>query len=203
MSTFSKSRLEALSDGVFAIAMTLLVLELKVPALPKGSAPAEIWAALGHDALGFLGFAMSFLLAGYFWILQHEVFRQLKDADRRLAPLTLFYLLFVSLLPFSTSMLTHFGLRDQVALIWYLGNFWVLSALLALKWRVARASASLHEVSIDRVQRVSERMMYAMPFVLLIPIAAVFVAPAAAIRFLWISMIVTGFIARRRVARAA
>jgi len=64
---FSKARLEMLCDGIFAIAMTLLVLELKVPNLPRRAESAEIWHALREHALPFLGVALTFILASTFW----------------------------------------------------------------------------------------------------------------------------------------
>ena len=60
---FSKARVETLCDGVFAIAMTLLVLELRVPDLPKPVVTADMWRALGSLRLGFFAYGLSFMLA--------------------------------------------------------------------------------------------------------------------------------------------
>lgn len=67
---FLKHRAEALSDGIFAIAMTLLVLDIKVP---LGS-DAPLSTALGRESHAWISFAISFLLAGIFWMHQHRVF---------------------------------------------------------------------------------------------------------------------------------
>jgi uncharacterized membrane protein len=128
---FSKARTEMLCAGIFAIAMTLLVLELKVPELPRAAAPSEILRALREHSLAFVGFVMTFILAGQLWILHHQFFHHLKHASRALALLTIPYLMFVSLLPFSTSMLTSFSLRSPVGLAFYFGNQLALAVLLA------------------------------------------------------------------------
>jgi uncharacterized membrane protein len=72
--SFSKARLEMLCDGIFTVAMTLLVLELKAPALPRHSEPAVIWHALREDRLSFLGFVLTFILAGASWLAHHRIF---------------------------------------------------------------------------------------------------------------------------------
>ena len=142
---FSKVRLETLCDGIFAIAMTLLVLELKPPELPRHAATADIWHALREHGLAFMGFALSFLLAGQFWILHHISFNYLRHANRALAILTIPFLMFVSLLPFSTSMLTAFGLRSPVGLGFYLGNQFMLATFLAAQWLMAKRQGLLIE----------------------------------------------------------
>ncbi len=68
---FSKARLEMLCDGIFAIAMTLLVLELKPPDVGRYASSAEILAGLREHVPPIVGFVMSFILAGQFWLLHH------------------------------------------------------------------------------------------------------------------------------------
>src|SRR2546421_11750263 len=93
------SRLEAFSDGVFAIAITLLVLELHVPtgheALVKG---------LEHEWPRYLGYFVSFAFIGGGWVAHRTPTRVLKAADSDLMRLNLILLLFVSFLPFSTAI---------------------------------------------------------------------------------------------------
>lgn len=113
---FSKERIEMLCDGVFAIAVTLLVLELKAPDLPRGAASAEIWHALREHGPSFLGFALTFILAGQFWVVHHVVFHYLTHAARATALLSVVMLMFVSLLPFSASMFVAFGPRQPVGM---------------------------------------------------------------------------------------
>src|SRR4026207_2279211 len=98
--TFSKVRIELLCDGVFAIAMTLLVLELKVPELDKHASAVEIWSALRGQGPDLFGYFLTFALAGQFWMLHHVLFHYLTHATRALALLSILMLMFVALLPF-------------------------------------------------------------------------------------------------------
>ena len=68
---FTKNRIEALSDGVFAITMTLLVLDLKVP---DATAPSLLGAAIRHGGHAWFSFLVTFCIASIFWTLQHRVF---------------------------------------------------------------------------------------------------------------------------------
>lgn len=177
---FSKERLEMLCDGIFAIAMTLLVLELKPPNLPRQAASAEIWHALREHGLAFVGFVLSFLLAGQFWILHHVSFNYLRKANRALALLTIPFLMFVSLLPFSTSMLTSFGLRNPVALIVYFGNQFMLAALLAAQWLLARRQGLQTESDGSQKRRRFDLVIRFQPLTFAVAIAVVFIAPGQA-----------------------
>jgi uncharacterized membrane protein len=97
------SRLEAFSDGVFAIAITLLVLELHVP-----TGREALVAALGHEWPRYLGYFVSFTFIGGVWIAHSNMTRFIKVADPALMRLNLTLLLFVSFLPFTTAIVaTH------------------------------------------------------------------------------------------------
>ena len=102
------TRLEAFSDGVFAVAITLLALDLRPAA---GRTLAE--QLTSHDALArYAAYTVSFLVIGIIWVNHHEVFRQLARADRVLLFLNLLLLLFVAAIPFPTAVLAeHLGGR--------------------------------------------------------------------------------------------
>jgi len=178
---FSKARLEMLCDGIFAIAMTLLVLELKPPELPHTATTTEILHALREHGLAFTGFVLSFLLAGLFWILHHISFNYLRHANRALAMLTIPFLMFVSLLPFSTSMLTAFGLRNPVGLTFYLGNQFMLAALLAAQWLVAKRYGLLTESDGSAKRRRFELMICSQPISFAVATLVVFIVPRQAL----------------------
>ncbi|MGH9524452.1 MAG: TMEM175 family protein, partial [Terriglobales bacterium] len=125
---FLKHRVEALSDGVFAIAMTLLILDLKVPMGNEG----PLSAALARDSHGWVSFAVSFLLAGVFWMHQHRVFEAAAHWSKANLLLTFVFLGFISTLPFSTSLWGH-HLRDPLALTIYFGNQFVLALVLVIQ----------------------------------------------------------------------
>ena len=156
---FSKARIEMLCDGVFAIAMTLLVLELKVPELPKPLTSATIWHALGEHRLGFFAYFLSFMLGGSFWIQHHVLFHYLAHATRKLAMLNLFFLMFVSLLPFTTSVFAHYG---PSGFVFYFGNQFILGLLLAAQWWLATRTRLLRSGD-DVNRRRFATMLVALP----------------------------------------
>jgi TMEM175 potassium channel family protein len=194
---FSKARLEMLCDGIFAIAMTLLVLELKVPDVPRTAPSIEIWHGLGERGPAFAGFALTFVLAGNFWLLHHQFFHYLRRANRPLALLTIPYLMFVSLLPFSTSMLTAFSLKSPVGLAFYFGNQCMLGLLLAIQWLVAGREGLL--TAGDASKREAFGLVITLqPFSFALSFVLAFIAPGQAMTFLAITQAAIAGAARRR-----
>ena len=133
----SKHRVEALSDGLFAIVMTLLVLELKVPELPRSTPDYQILARLRELGPSFFTFFLTFVLSAVFWFLHHLVSQFTRHLTRGLIFLNLIFLMFVSLLPFSAGMLGRF-LHSQVAACIYYGNQFVIGTALFIQWEYAR-----------------------------------------------------------------
>src|SRR5512140_2005213 len=138
----SKHRMEALADGVFAIAMTLLVLELKIPDLPSTASGSEIWHAIRHEGPVFFSFLITFILSGAFWYLHQSLLRLLTELRGSLLAWNILFLMFVSLLPFSTGLLGRF-LTHSFAQEVYFGNQFALGMLLVLQWRAARAKGMI------------------------------------------------------------
>lgn len=129
------ARIEALSDGVFAIALTLLVLEIKVPEANVHS-EAGLWYVFKELSPKFLSYFLSFMTMGIFWTGQALQLSYLEKYDRNLNWNTLFFLLFVSLLPFTTAFLgqyTHF----KIAIGMYWLNIFLLGLLLYIHWNYA------------------------------------------------------------------
>lgn len=100
------SRIVAFSDGVFSIAITLLVLELK---LPPHLADGEIWHALGEQHEKFLAYGISFAVIARFWFVHHSFFGEVKAFNSRLIGLNMFYLAWIVLIPFSSQVLGEYG----------------------------------------------------------------------------------------------
>lgn len=147
----SIERLAALSDGVFAVAMTLLVLDLKVPAAEAIESDSALLAALGVLAPRLLIYLMSFLTLGIFWVGQQTQLSQFAQSDRHLTWIHLVFLFAVSLMPFSTSLMAeHIGLR--VALLLYWLNILVLGSLLFASWRYA-LGAGIAKGTLPAVER--------------------------------------------------
>ena len=101
---FSTRRLEALTDGVFAIAMTLLVLDLKVENLGEAATNQQLWEALAGMQSNLISFIVSFLLLGSMWAVHVRQFEYIKQADRRFTMINTLRLLAVVFMPFTTSL---------------------------------------------------------------------------------------------------
>lgn len=140
----SVERLAALSDGIFAVAMTLLVLDLRVPAAETVQSERDLWhvlAALGPRLLIFL---MSVMTLGIFWVGQQTQLNPFARADRNLAWIHISFLCAVSLTPFSTSLLAEF-IHYRAALLVYWFNIFLLGLTLYWSWRYATRARLLSD----------------------------------------------------------
>ena len=122
-------RLKALADGVFAVAMTLLVLELVVPQI-RDPSNQELTHALLSTWPKFLAYVLSFLIAGIFWLVHHAIFDAIKHYDSTLAWINILFLLLVALIPFTTSLLGEYFLQKTSTIVYgahllllFLGGF--------------------------------------------------------------------------------
>jgi len=129
-------RLAALSDGIFAVAMTLLVLDLRVPAAELVQSEHDLWRALGALAPRLVMYMMSFLTLGIFWVGQQTQLNHLARSDRHLTWIHLAFLLAVTVTPFSTTLLAEHS-RYRVALLTYWGNIVFLGSVLYGSWGYA------------------------------------------------------------------
>jgi len=135
----SLEHLTALSDGVFAVAMTLLVLDLRVPVSTAATAYSEhgLWRALLAMGPSFAAYLLSFTMLGTFWLAQHTLLGILGRCDRTLSWISLGFLFVVSLLPFSAALLAHYvHLRLAVGVYWL--NILLLGAGLEAAARYGR-----------------------------------------------------------------
>ncbi len=107
MSDSTTVRLEAFSDGVFAIAITLLVLEIKVPSAADLSQVTGLWNALAERWPSYVGFVASFFIVGVMWANHHALFEYIRWVDRRMLLANLFLLMGVSFLPYPTAVLAQ------------------------------------------------------------------------------------------------
>ena len=98
------TRLEAFSDGVIAIIITIMVLELKLPDLNKDSSTFDIMKLLGHLLPYFITYAFSFMMIGIFWTNHHHMFHLLEKADIHLLWQNFIFLFLLSLIPFATAI---------------------------------------------------------------------------------------------------
>jgi uncharacterized membrane protein len=127
-------RLEAFSDGVFAIAITLLVLEIAVP----GEHTGGLAHALAAQWPTYLAYAVSFFIIGIIWINHHAVFSVFERADRTLLMLNLLLLAWVALIPWPTSLIATYmregGEDEQVAALVYAGTMAGMGITFSALW---------------------------------------------------------------------
>ena len=155
----SKGRMEALTDGIFAIAMTLLVLELKIPDLPKSVASSELLHKIGEEGPAFFSFLFSFMYCGLLWVMHHLAMHFVRHLQLALVWLNLLFLMSISTMPFSCAMLGHF-LRSRAAEEIYFGNTLVAAALLALQWLVAKKRGLINEDDPHASRLMGQRVMF-------------------------------------------
>jgi TMEM175 potassium channel family protein len=200
-SSWNKARIEALSDGIFAIVMTLLVLELKVPDLPRDVSGAELWRAVAAHGFTFFSFYLTFALAGLFWFWHHVTFHYISHVDGTIVWINLAFLMFVSLLPYSTAMLGAFTLHQPVSLGFYFGNQLALGLLLNAQWQYARARGLVTDRNAFIVRRF-ERSILAQPVACAGALAVLFVSPRRSFVVFAVLQGVGAMIARVRAAKA-
>ena len=134
----SIDRLQVLADGVFAVAMTLLVLDLRLPDV-EANGNRALWDQLLDLGPQLAAYLLSFTMLGTFWLAQHTFLERCRRSDRMLAWATLTFLFFVSTLPFSASTLAeHVHLSLAVGLYW--AN--LLGLGLALGWQIWHADSA-------------------------------------------------------------
>jgi uncharacterized membrane protein len=132
----SVERLAALSDGIFGVAMTLLLLDLRVPAKELIHSDADLRGALLLLCPQLLVYLMSFITLGIFWVGQQTQLNNLAKSDRHLTWIHLAFLFPVTILPFSTRLLAEF-ITYRTALLAYWLNILLLGVLLYCCWERA------------------------------------------------------------------
>lgn len=152
----SVERVAALSDGVFAVAMTLLVLDLRAPASEAIHSDQGLWTALLGLAPKLVMYMMSFLTLGIFWVGQQSQLNHLKRTDRGLSWIHLLFLFAVSITPFSTTLLAEFMVY-RTALLFYWLNILLLGSALYASWVCALNSGLVKEDLPKEVSRAIKR----------------------------------------------
>jgi len=137
-----KNRIEALSDGVFAIVMTLLILELRVPDLPPNAPNVAVTPALLALWPKFASYIVTFVSLGFFWLAHHVMYHAILGTDRVLLWLNIIFFMFVSLLPFSTSVLNAFTDAFIAPLI-FGANLAIIGWILFFQWQYASSQPGM------------------------------------------------------------
>jgi len=154
-----KHRIEALADGVFAIVLTLLVLELKLPDLPRHVPAAQLRHALAELVPVLFAYFLTFLLGGIFWSLHQLEMHYVHQVDRAFVWLNLAFLCFVALLPFSCGLFGRFQTVQGVASLYY-GNEVIIGTLLLASWIYARRRHLVSDIEPAIEQRMNTRLVF-------------------------------------------
>ncbi|HEV7615794.1 MAG TPA: TMEM175 family protein [Solirubrobacterales bacterium] len=175
------SRIVAFSDGVFAIAITLLVLSFGIPDHLHGESLAE---ALWGQRDDFLAYGLSFAVIGRFWVVHHRFFSEVTGFDNRLLGLNIFYLAWIVLIPFSSEVLGDHG-GEAAAVILYAAN--LSGVILTGMWMSADArGAGLTSIDAAAHREQRWRSIYiATVFLASIPVAYVSTSLAP---FMWLAL---------------
>jgi uncharacterized membrane protein len=152
----SVERLAAISDGIFAVAMTLLVLDLHEPAKELIRSEPALWGALIAMFPQFVTYLMSFLTLAIFWSGQQAQLNRFARTDRHLTWIHMAFLFAVSVMPFSTRLLAEF-INYRTALLCYWGNILMLGIVLYLSWRYASLAGLVKDDTSAEVRNAVER----------------------------------------------
>ncbi len=142
-----KSRLEALVDGVFAIAMTILVLEVKVPNIEDKQSASALWHAIAHDGVVIAAYFFSFAMLGQFWVWHHRLTAKIREIDLPLLVCSLCFLALVCFFPFAAALFGRY-ITNLTAHFIYLPLMGLILATQAIFfWLAMRRDLILDSVS--------------------------------------------------------
>lgn len=152
-SSFSKTRVEAYTDAVFAIAATLLVLDLTTKALGEVTSDGQMWAALAALWPNFMAFAISFILLSLLWVIHLQQFRDIARIDGMLLWINNARLLFIVLIPFTTSLVAeyseYYAGRMLLPINFFLAAF---AGYLSWAWAAARGGHLLVDAAKSEIR---------------------------------------------------
>ena len=176
-------RIEALVDGVFAVAMTVLVLQVPVPALPDPVTGAEVVDALWALLPSIATYAVSFLILGTLWVGHHDQSRLIRRTDPALVWSNLFFILCVAFVPFATAFVSRYPLQ-QAAIVIYGATLLLAGMFLFAHWNHAvNRGLVAEEVTPELAEVVRERISMGMAAFLVATIAGAFLPKVGLLLF--------------------
>ena len=195
--TRDRDRIVNLTDGVFAIAITLLVLDLKVPDIPESLVATELPGELLALWPKYLGYLLSFMVISIFWTIHHSIFRNIRGYDRGLLWLNFLFLMFVAFVPFPTSLLGEYG-NHQFPVAIYAGTLATGRLVLtAIYWYATARSQLAYGDEDPQTVRFFLIRGLTIPVIFLLSIGVSFFSVSAAI-WSWVVLIVVDAVILRR-----
>ncbi len=173
----AKSRIESLSDGIFAFAMTLMVISLTVPQIPVDEAPVLLPGILAGMYNQFLVFVIAFFVISSYWVSHHQILGSVQYVDGPIIRLNILFLFFIVLIPFTTATSGDYVDAFSAVILFHV-NLLVASVLLSIIWWYINRHRN--ELDPEDKEPVWKRRKGAIviPAVSLIAIAVAFVNPA-------------------------
>jgi uncharacterized membrane protein len=142
----NKARLEAFSDGVFSIVVTLLIFDIKVPTLGASVSDAQLWYQIGLLSPLIIIYAVTFAVLSVLWINHHFLFHLFAHSvDRKLNLLNLCYLMFVAFIPFSAYLIGLYPTHQPAAVIYGLNIFATVALSTAMTRYIRRHPELMNE----------------------------------------------------------
>ena len=193
-----RDRIVNLSDGVFAIAITLLVLDIRVPDIPDHMVASRLPGALLSLWPNYLGYFLSFVGISAFWLIHHSIFRSIRGYDRILLYLNFLFLMVVAFMPFPTSLLGEYG-NHQLPVAIYAATLAVGRLLLTtIHWYSARNDRLLDEPQDSATVRYFLIRGLTIPAIFLLSIVISFFSVSVAIWMWFVMLVVDALVTRRR-----
>lgn len=141
-------RLIFFSDAVFAIAITLLVIDIHLPSLGSNATASEVTSSLRDLMPNFFGFVVSFVVIGGFWSTHHRTFRYIRRYDTPFIWMNILFLMSIAFLPFSSSLLSEYG-NLTPSVVFYSVSLAITSALFVLLWLYATYHRRLVDTNLN------------------------------------------------------
>jgi uncharacterized membrane protein len=173
--TPNTSRIEAFSDGVFAIVVTLLVLELRVPHLQENFTTHDVLSELFHLSPKFISFALSFLVLAIFWVNHHQLFHSIEKSDRAFLWYNNNLLFWLSFVPFPTAFIGEYPL-DMIPVMFYGTILFMASLSFNLMLRHAVKTKLFYSTVSDEVLKQGIRRGKIGPLIYFISVIGAFVS---------------------------
>jgi uncharacterized membrane protein len=184
----TKEHVILFADAIFSIAITLLALEVRLPAMPEGPTDAAFAQALVETFPALLGFFISFFVIAIYWMGFHRTMQYLRRLDRRMLWLTMGFLFLIALMPFPTSVIGEYG-NSVPPTLFYQVSASISSVMMFLMWTYASSGDRLIVDGLDRrIMKVNKIRLLVPAIVMLATVPVTFYNPHLA-QLCWLSMI--------------
>jgi uncharacterized membrane protein len=192
----TNERIIAISDGLFSVALTLLVVSVSIPHVIRGPLGVKLEAHLLALWPRFEIFFISFVVVGFYWHSHHELFFHIRTHDRVLVGMNLLFLMLITLLPFSTSLIGEYE-NVKLAVDFYSGSMVITSLMLTLLWIYASKSKKLIDPKMTAKDIHHQTILLLYPgLIFFLSLGASFINLRFA-KYFWLFIILRGLLARK------